>query len=213
MTMRTLISFLIGLLTMAAIVALGFVVAQNDQNVQVTVQGTSFQFAQGWMVAGAAALGFLLAYLLLIPGRLASAFRTGSLSRQGQRLEQRLQGLREEHAQLQGSHQRLLEEHHHVLSQVLAPMGAGREPTAPSSPAMPAATAEDLQRTGPIFLPRQAMYPDGEDQPTRQQPTLMDRVRQRFAAWWAGIRAWFQRRRDRAADRSSPPNSPTSATS
>ncbi len=194
--MRTLISFLIGLLTMAAIVALGFVVAQNDQNAQVTFQGTSFQFAQGWMVAGAAALGFLLAYLLLIPGRLASALRTGSLSRQGQRLEQRLQGLREEHAQLQGSHQRLLEEHHHVLSQVLAPVGAEREPAAPSSLAMPAATAEALQRTGPIRLQRQA------------QPPLMDRVRQRFAAWRARLRAWFQRRRDRAGDRSSPPNSP-----
>jgi hypothetical protein len=204
--MRALISFLIGLLTMAAIVALGFVVAQNDQNAQVTVQGITIQFAQGWMVAGAAALGFLLAYLLLIPGRLASAFHTASLSRQRQRL-------REEHAQLQGSHQQLLEEHHHVLSQVLAPVGAEREPEAPSTLAMPAATAEDLQRMGPIFLPRQAMYPDGEDQPTRQQPPLMDRVRQRFAAGWAGIRARFQRRRDRTADRSSPPRSPTAATS
>jgi uncharacterized membrane protein YciS (DUF1049 family) len=198
--MRTLISFLIGLLTMAAIVALGFVVAQNDQNVHVTLQGTSIEFAQGWMVAGAAALGFLLAYLLLIPGRLASALRTASLSRQGQRLEQRLQGLREEHAQLQGSHQRLLEEHHHVLSQVLAPVGAEREPVAPSTLAMPAATAEAFERTGPLRPRRQAMDPDAEDQPTRQPPPLLDRVRQRLAGWGARLRAWFQQRRDRAGD-------------
>jgi uncharacterized membrane protein YciS (DUF1049 family) len=198
--MRTLISFLIGLLTMAAIVALGFVVAQNDQNVHVTLQGTSIEFAQGWMVAGAAALGFLLAYLLLIPGRLASALRSASLSRQGQRLEQRMQGLREEHAQLQGSHQRLLEEHHHVLSQVLAPVGAEYEPVAPSALAMPAATAEAFERTGPLRPRRQAMDPDAEDQPTPPRPPLLDRVRQRFAAWRARLRAWFQRRRDHAGD-------------
>jgi hypothetical protein len=230
--MRALISFLIGLLTMAAIVALGVLVVQNSQNAQLSVQGNAFQVAQGWLVAGAAAVGFLLSFLLLIPGRLASAFRSWGLSRQGQRLEQRLQSLRDEYAQLQGSHQRLLEEHHHVLDQVLAPVTAGRAeqgpgapaPTpapapaprpaspvaAPPAPAMPSAMKAEaaLQRTGPIRPPRPEARLGADNQPAhqQQQTSWMSRMRQRLAAWRARVGVWFQRRRDHNADRSAPPN-------
>jgi hypothetical protein len=61
---------------MAAIVALGFIVADNGQSAQVGALGYSLQLAQGWTMAAAAAIGFLLAFLLLIPGRLASAWRS-----------------------------------------------------------------------------------------------------------------------------------------
>jgi hypothetical protein len=161
--MRTLMSFLIGLLTMAAVVVMGAVVVQNGQNAQLSFHGTSFEVAQGWLVGGAAALGFVLAFLLLIPGRLASTFHSRGLGRKGQNLEQRMQGLRDEYAQLQGSHQRLLEEHRHVLDQVLAPVAAaqGADPTRAPSPAAspaalttPATNAEALQPTGPIHPPR-----------------------------------------------------------
>jgi hypothetical protein len=117
---------------MAAIVALGFLVVDNGQNVQIALLGNSAQFAQGWTVAGAAARGFVLAFLLPIPGRLASAWQSWSLSRQGERLEERLQGL--------------LEEHQRVLSQMLAPVTAAAREPAPAPLAMPAAAANALQR-------------------------------------------------------------------
>jgi hypothetical protein len=127
--MRTLISFLIGIITAAVVVGLRILVAENGQGEQFTFLGTSFQGDKGWLMAGAVALGFLLAVLLLIPGRLASAWRRWTLGRQALVLEDRLRVLREQHAELQGSHRRLLEEHQRVMQQVFSPVVAGREPT------------------------------------------------------------------------------------
>jgi len=215
--MRGSISFLIGLLTMAAIVALGFIAAQNPQGAQLTVLGNRLQVEQGWTVVGAAALGFLLGFLVLIPGRLASALRSGSLSRQGRRLEERLRGLREEHAQLQGSHQRLLDEHQRVLGQVLAPVAAGPAPARPATLAMPAATGGAVPRTGPILPQRRAEGPGGAAQSARRpaapspSPSPVERARRGVAARWARVRAWFRRRR-RGTDRPSSPDTPIEAT-
>jgi len=136
--MRSFISFLIGLVaaTAAAVVGLGISVAQQDQNAQFAFLGVSLQADQHWIVAGAAALGFLLALLLatllLIPDRLASARRTGALSRQAQALEEQLRALREQYAQLQGGYRNLLEEHQRVMGQVLPP------PASPVVPLVPA---------------------------------------------------------------------------
>lgn len=208
--MRGLLSFVFGLITMAAIVAMGIIVAQNDQTVHLTFLGNSLQIPQGWAVAGAAALGFVLSFLLLVPGRLANAMRMGSLSRQGQQLEQRLRQLREEHAQLQGSHQRLLAEHQTVLSQVLAPVSAGRQPAAPPAAAAAFAAEDPLKPTGPIH-PRRAAAEAAARESTTEQPSLMDRIRGRVAAWKAQVQGWFRRQRDRISDRSSS-NGPTPAT-
>ena len=41
-----------------------------------------------------------------------------------------MRALREQHAELQGSHRRLLEEHQRVMQQVLTPVAAGREQAA-----------------------------------------------------------------------------------
>jgi uncharacterized integral membrane protein len=136
--MRTPLSFLIGLFTVATAVALGILVVQNDQEVFFSFLGNTLQAPQGWAVAGAAALGFLLAYLLLIPGRLASIWRTWWLGRQTYTLETKLLTLQEEHARLQGSHHRLLEEHRHVVDQVLASAPAAPTPSPEAAPAAPA---------------------------------------------------------------------------
>lgn len=227
--MRTFLPFLFGLLTMAAVVALGIVVNQNGQSAQVAFLGNSLQVAQGWGIAGAAALGFILAFLLLIPGRLASAMRTGNLSRQGHSLEERLQTLREEYAQLQGSYQRLLAEHQTILSQVLSPVAGARQPVAgarqPVAPPAAAAfmtehaTERPLRPTGPIRPPhsatRLAQKPQPADPVASARPadaSLMDRVRSRVASWKAQALAWFQRQRRRGDRRSSSSNGRTPAT-
>jgi hypothetical protein len=136
--MRTLITFLIGLLTVATAVALGILATQNGQDAAFSFLDTTVYMPQGWAVAGSAALGFLLAYLLLIPGRLASVWRTRWLGRQTHALETKLRALQEEHARLQGSHHRLLEEHRHVVDQVLAPAPTAPTPSPEAAVATPA---------------------------------------------------------------------------
>lgn len=205
--MRTVISFLIGLVSAASVVALGILVAQNGQSEQLTFMGNAVQESAGWLVAGAAALGFVLAFLLLIPGRLASAWRRGSAARQAQALEGRLMRLRmglgelrEQHAELQGRHQSLLEEHQQVLNHVLAPVGAAatREPVgaaagaAASTATLPAAA---LPRTGPITSTASsagARRPDALVAPapaSTRSPTLDERIRERLDAMGRSIRA------------------------
>jgi uncharacterized integral membrane protein len=117
--MRIVIAFLVGILTAAVVAALGVLVVQNTQSEQFTFLGATFSGDKGGVVAGAAAVGFILAVLLLLPGRLASAWHRAHSHRQTRTLEQRLLALGQEHAQLHGGHQRLVEEHGLVLDRVL----------------------------------------------------------------------------------------------
>src|SRR5262249_24906423 len=159
----------------------------------------TLQAGKGWIVAGAALLGFLLAFLLLIPGRLASAWRSWTAGRQAQALEERLLELRQAYARLQGSHRLLLDEHDRMMDQMLAPgtAAAGRE-RAPSSlgderddyaatPTKPAAIVAAPRPTGPLYPPPPAVPPwqrvaSGSPpapraQPTQPGPTLVERLR------------------------------------
>jgi uncharacterized integral membrane protein len=126
--MRILMSFLVGITIAAAAVGLGVLVAENSQSEHFMFLGTTFQGNKGWMLAGAVVSGFFLAILLLIPGRLAGARHRWTLRRQARAQEDRMRALREQHAELQGSHRSLLEEHQRVMQQVLAPLATGQEP-------------------------------------------------------------------------------------
>ncbi len=71
--MRTVIAFVVGIATAAVVVGLGVLVVQNTQSEQLTFLGTTLFVDKGGVVAGGVALGFVLAVLLLLPGRLAGA--------------------------------------------------------------------------------------------------------------------------------------------
>jgi hypothetical protein len=126
--MRILMSFLVGISMAAVAVGLGVLVTENSESEHFMFLGTIFQGNKGWILAGAVVLGFLLAILLLIPGRLAGARHRWTLRRQARAQEDRMRELREQHAELQGSHRSLLEEHQRVMQQVLAPVATGQEP-------------------------------------------------------------------------------------
>ena len=126
--MRILMSFLVGIIMAAVAVGLSVLVAENSQSENFIFLGTTFQANKGWILAGAVLLGFFLAILLLIPGWLASARHRWTLRRQARSQEDRMRALREQHAELQGSHRSLLEEHQRVMQQVLAPLATGQEP-------------------------------------------------------------------------------------
>ena len=156
--MRIVLTFLVGLIMTATIVALGVVVAQNGQSEQLTFQGVALQGAAGWVVAGSAALGFLLACLLLVPGRVATGWHRGAMSRQAQAQDRQLRALREEYARLEGSHQRLLAEHQGVLAYVLAPGAAtgGRHAVAVPPPVADPHAAATPGTPAPVLPPEVA---------------------------------------------------------
>jgi hypothetical protein len=204
--MRTFMRLLIGILLVAVVVGLGVLVAQNGQSEQFTFLGTTFQGKMGWLAAGAVALGFVLAVLMLIPGRLASAWRGWWLGRRGQEVEDRLQALREQHAELEGSHRRLVEEHQRVLQQGPTPVAAGRE-----------RDAAPLPRTGPIVPPGSARGATAGAVERHQQRAPLDRLGERITALRVAIAAKLaglrRSRRGGDTDEGGTPQGPTAATS
>ena len=204
--MRTLMRLLIAIVLVAVVVGLGVLVAQNGQSEQFSFLGTTFQGNMGWLAAGAVALGFVLAVLVLIPGRLASAWRGWWLGRRGQALEDQLRALREQHAELQSSHRRLVEEHQRAMQQGPTPVTAGRE-----------RDAAPLPRTGPIIPPGSARGATAGAAERRQQRAPFDRLGERITALRVAIAAklaGLRRTRTRGdTDRGSTPQGPTAATS
>ena len=73
--MRRLISFLIGLIVLVAVIVLVVFSLENVRNVQVTFLGNVITASLWWFVVGAAILGFLVALLLLTPGRVVAGWR------------------------------------------------------------------------------------------------------------------------------------------
>lgn len=166
--MRIISSLLVGMIAAAIIAALGIAATQNLQRDQLTLASTTLQTNTGWLIVSAAALGFLVALLLLVPGRLASAWRRRSLSRQGQQLQDTVALLREQYAQIQGSHQRLLEERQHLLAQ-LVPTAVDPGISTPSSLGTAAGMVKAPHNTRPTLPPHQP-FPD-QEAPTSPRPS------------------------------------------
>jgi uncharacterized integral membrane protein len=176
--MRVLVAFVVGILAAGILATLGILVGQNSQTVSYTFMDAPMSAGLGALVGAAAILGFLLAFLLLVPGRLASAWRGLLLSRQTRQLEDRLAMLREQHAQLQGSHERLLEDHRQVIGKVLAPAAAASAHNGHAAPA-PA--------TRPVAVAiAEAPPPAAGDDSTAASPdnpaSFADQARLRFQA-------------------------------
>jgi hypothetical protein len=136
--MRAVIAFFVGTITAAVVAGLGVLVVQDSQSEQFTFLGLTVAADQGVVVAGAVVVGFILAVLLLLPGRIAGAWHRAHIRQQTRALEERLHALREAHAQLHGGHQRLVEEHGLVLDRVLP---SPQSPPSPSSPSSPRSSA------------------------------------------------------------------------
>lgn len=147
--MRTVFGFFVGIVTAAVVAGLGVLVVQDTQSEEFTFLGATLSGDKGAVLTGAVVLGFALAVLLLLPGRLASAWHRAHIQRQTRTLEERLRALREEHARLNGWHQRLVEEHGLVLNRVLpSPPPAPSSPPSPRPSAPPA--AEQITPAAPL---------------------------------------------------------------
>lgn len=201
--MRAFGTFLAAVVALVILLAMALIVLQNGQTVQLTVLNTTITAPAGLTVATAAGLGFLAAFLLLIPGWLANAWRRLALARRTRKLEANLGALREEHAQLRGSHALLLEEHQLVMDHMLnADAEAGHEGQVVAPAAARGTVVVVAERDEPpLALP-------AAERPTyrsRHQPPPVARVRLWFAIQrerledtWLRLRLrWHPRRRKR----------------
>lgn len=105
--MRGFRNFIVSILSAIIIVVLAIFAVQNLQGITAHFVGATFTPSVWWVSIGSAALGFLLALLILAPGRIAAGWRTRSLGREQLRREQEMSVLRQEHDSLRAQHAHL----------------------------------------------------------------------------------------------------------
>lgn len=93
----------VGVVVGALILLFDQLMVNNPQAAQVVLPGLALQASVGLIVAGAVALGIVLAALLLLPGRWRSAWRRQRLSRYARRLEGELLAVHARHDQVRAS--------------------------------------------------------------------------------------------------------------
>lgn len=192
--MRRLISFLIGLIVLVAVIVLVVFSLENVRNVQVTFLGNVITASLWWFVVGAAILGFLVALLLLTPGRVVAGWRGWTLSRQGSRMQEDLAALRARHEQLRAEHDTLKAQHEgltaehtqviterdRLRSQLAAPSTSVKgTSTATGAPYTIGAAPTGVPAAAPASVPTTApaeTVPNG----TEPSTTLSGRLREMF---------------------------------
>lgn len=100
--MRAVTGFLVGIIAALVALSLGVIVVQNSVSVDVIFLGNTYQAPTGWLLLIFSAVGFVVAFLLLIPGRLFSAWRSWALSKQTHRLQDKLVDVQTQYALLEG---------------------------------------------------------------------------------------------------------------
>lgn len=195
--MRAFLSFLIGLFTAAVFVAGIILIAQNDHVEAITFMGQRFTGYVGWDLAAAAGLGVIVAFLLLVPGRLASSWRSVGLTRQAHELETKLASLREEYARLQGEYS-VLHVEHEELRTIAASQPLTVVVTQPE--AAPAVDAPPIRRL--IGLPKPAAAAPADEQAVAK-PSAFQRARTRVRELGSRVRARFKKQQRDAPSASS----------
>jgi uncharacterized integral membrane protein len=109
--MRAFGSFILWLLALLIVVVLVIFAIENVAPVSAHFLGYGFTTALWGIVAACAVLGFVLALLLMTPGRLSAGWRARSLSRSHAQTERELAALQERHAQLRIEHDQLAASH------------------------------------------------------------------------------------------------------
>lgn len=140
--MRGFRTFIVSSLSVIIVVALAIFAVQNLQGVSAHFLGTTFTPNLWWISIGSAVLGFLLALLILAPGRIATGWRARALSREQMRREQEMSILRQEHESLRAQHAHLQAEREGLQTernQLRARLAAANEvPVSSASTALPA---------------------------------------------------------------------------
>jgi uncharacterized integral membrane protein len=168
--MRGFFTFIASVIAIVIIAALAIFAVQNMLTLRVSFLGRSLTADLWWLVVGAAVLGFILALLLLAPGRVAAGWRSMVLQREAARRERELGQLREQHMRLRTEHGRLqadhaqLETEHDQLQAQRTPAAWPPAHAAPTTPAAAAAPTAPPTTTAPA--PKAAASGATTPQPT-----------------------------------------------
>jgi uncharacterized integral membrane protein len=189
--MRAITGFLVGIIAALVALSLGVIVIQNSVTTDVTFLGQSYQAPTGWLLLIFTVVGFVVAFLLLIPGRLGSAWRSWALSKQTHKLQDKLVDVQTQYALLEGEVRLLRTERQRRLSggPVLDMRADSREGAMPAPSHAPVAVA-----TAERPLPRPAL-----PSPSPRRAAVGERVRLRLAMMRGRLKARVERLRKRFA--------------
>lgn len=191
--MRAITGFLVGIIAALVALSLGVIVIQNSVTTDVIFLGQSYQAPTGWLLLVFTGVGFVVAFLLLIPGRLGSAWRSWALSKQTHKLQDKLVDVQTQYALLEGEIRLLRTERQRRL---------GGEPVVdtravPGEGAMPALSqAPAIVATAERPLPRPAL-PSPSPTPSPRRAAVGERVRMRLAMMRSRLKARVERLRKR----------------
>lgn len=195
--MRSLFSFIFGVIAAAFLIAIGLLVVENARTERLTLVGNTFTADLSWLLVGATLAGFVLALLLVTPAR-AGMDRQSALMRSQQRtLEQNLQGVQSQHDQLLAEHGNLRSQldqtvaERDVLNTRLSALTQERdllqnrlttmnnERAAHTAPTMPIReTMPDSAVTrGPANVVDERVVTQRAEEPVAAQPSLGERLR------------------------------------
>jgi uncharacterized integral membrane protein len=105
--MRLVRNTFVAICVAVILVVLAIFAVQNIRSTPVRFIGYSFPLDIWWISTGSALLGFLLAILLIGPGRIAAAWRTRRLTRERAERDRQLVTLQQEHETLRAQHAHL----------------------------------------------------------------------------------------------------------
>jgi len=154
--------------------------ALNHYTVQLDVFGPEYSVSIALLMLGAAALGFVVAMLIVLPGRIASAVNARRLDRELRYLEQDVMELQEMRARLLARHDYLVEGHERILlryhslladhSRVVSERDEAREQLAAVRAARPIAAAAGRSSTPLRLLAPASATPSPAARPTEETP-------------------------------------------
>lgn len=218
--MRAVTGFLVGIIAALVALSLGVIVVQNSVSVDVIFLGNTYQAPTGWLLLIFSGVGFVVAFLLLIPGRLYSAWRSWALSKQTHRLQDKLVDVQTQYALLEGEVRLLRTERQQRTGEALGSSatsttaaGGGAQARVdgldkPTVSPAPAAVAVADRPAAPIAAPA----------PSRRKASAGERLRIRMAmvrgrlkARMQQLRKRFNRRSGKQADSSQQRNTGTPA--
>jgi uncharacterized integral membrane protein len=96
-------------------VMLSMFLAQNEHTEQLAYFGLNISTNFVWVILGAAGSGFVMALLLVLPGRMVAAWRNRTLDREAGYLERQVALLHEEREDFLTRHEQVLEGHERML--------------------------------------------------------------------------------------------------
>ena len=208
-SMRAVIGFLVGIIAALVALSLGVIVVQNSASVFVTFLGRMYQAPTGWLLMIFSCIGFVVAFLLLIPGRLAGAWRSWALSKQTHRLQDKLVDVQTQYALLEGEVRLLRAERQQMTglgvapsARPAAPGGASPTPRVGGPAETSAAAASPSPRSAAVAIAERPAPQAASMSPAPGKVKAFERLRMRVAIMRGRLKARFERLRKRSPRKS-----------